>query len=290
MTKPAIADPRPPLAVGAGDAALVEHRESGEQVYDGALLDVRRDRARMPDGGFAVREYIVHPGAVLVVPVADDGRLVVERQFRYPPNRTFLEFPAGKLDPGESALETGVRELVEEAGYRAMHWTRLGVVHPVISYSTETIAIYEARRLSHVGARLDAGEFLEVDLVGEDALYAALDEGRLTDAKTVAALAMRTRWAAAAHRSMRVRITGRVQGVGYRDWTLRRARAAGVAGWIRNLRDGSVEALFQGPRQACDRLSDACVEGPSAADVALVEVERIPRDESLSGFEFRPTV
>ena len=106
MTKPATGDPRPPLAAGAGDAALVEHRESGEQVYHGALLDVRRDRARMPDGSSAVREYIVHPGAVLVVPVADDGRLVVERQFRYPPNRTFLEFPAGKLDPGESAIET----------------------------------------------------------------------------------------------------------------------------------------------------------------------------------------
>jgi ADP-ribose pyrophosphatase len=285
MTKSATADPRPPLAAGAGDAALVEQRESGEQVYRGALLDVRRDRVRMPDGGFAVREYIVHPGAVLVVPVADDGRLIVERQFRYPPNRTFLEFPAGKLDPGESALETGVRELVEEAGYRAMHWTRLGVVHPVISYSTETIAIYEARRLSHVGARLDAGEFLEVDLLGEDALYAAVDEGRLTDAKTVAALAMHTRWAAAVQRSVRVRITGRVQGVGYRDWTLRRARAAGVAGWVRNLRDGSVEAVFQGPREACDRLSDACVEGPAAAQVALVEIERVARDDSLSSFE-----
>jgi ADP-ribose pyrophosphatase len=287
MTKPMPSDPRPPLAAGPADAALVERRESGEQVYDGALLDVRRDRARMPDGGVAVREYIVHPGAVLVVPVANDGRLVVERQFRYPPNRTFLEFPAGKLDPGESALETGVRELIEEAGYRAMHWTRLGVVHPVISYSTETIAIYEARRLSHVGARLDAGEFLELDLQGEDALYAALDEGRLTDAKTVAALAMHSRWAAATHRSVRVRITGRVQGVGYRDWTMRRARAAGVAGWVRNLRDGSVEAVFQGMREACDRLSDACVEGPRAAQVALVEVERVPRDDSLSGFEFR---
>ena len=287
MTKPMTADPRPPLAAGADDAALVEHRESGEQVYHGALLDVRRDRVRMPDGGFAVREYIVHPGAVLVVPVAGDGRFVVERQFRYPPNRTFLEFPAGKLDPGESALETGVRELVEEAGYRAVHWTRLGTVHPVISYSTETIAIYEARRLSHVGARLDAGEFLEVDLLGEDALYAAVDEGRLTDAKTVAALAMRTRWGAASQRSVRVHVTGRVQGVGYRDWTLHKARAFGVTGWVRNLRDGSVEAVFQGPRDACDRLSDACADGPAAAEVTLVEVERAPRDDALTGFDFR---
>ena len=287
MTKPDTADPRPPLAADTGEAALVERREGGEQVYRGALLDVRRDRARLPDGSVAVREYIVHPGAVLVVPVLDDGRLLVERQFRYPPNRAFLEFPAGKLDPGESALGTGVRELVEETGYRAAHWTRLGIVHPGISYSTEEIAIYAARRLSHVGARLDADEFLEVDRLGEDALYAALDEGRLTDAKTVAALAMHTRWAAASQRSVRVRITGRVQGVGYRDWTQRRARALGVAGWVRNRRDGSVEAMVQGPRDACDRLSDACVEGPPAAEVALVEVTRVPRDDALSGFAFR---
>ena len=157
----------------------------------------------------------------------------------------------------------------------------------MISYSTETIAIYEARRLSHVGARLDPGEFLEVDRLGEDALYAALDEGRLTDAKSVAALAMRTRWAAASQRNVRVRISGRVQGVGYRDWTQRRARALGVTGWVRNLRDGSVEAVFQGPRDACDRLSNVCVEGPPAAQVVLVEVERVPRDDALSGFELR---
>jgi acylphosphatase len=85
-------------------------------------------------------------------------------------------------------------------------------------------------------------------------------------------------------------ITGRVQGVGYRDWTLRRARAAGIGGWVRNLRDGSVEAVFQGPRDACDRLSDACVEGPSAAEVTRVEVERVPPDQALRSFEFRASV
>ena len=140
-------DPRPRLVADHASASLTERRIAGERVYQGALLDVRRDLARLPDGGEAVREYIVHPGAVLVVPVLDDGRLILERQFRYPQNRTFIEFPAGKLDPGESALDTGVRELVEEVGYEAKHWTRLGVVHPVISYSTEAIEIYAAHRL-----------------------------------------------------------------------------------------------------------------------------------------------
>src|SRR6185312_2532514 len=181
-------DPRP--ARGGEDDALAEKRISGEQVYAGALLDVRRDRARLPDGGEAVREYIVHRGAVLIVPVKDDGRFVIERQFRYPHNRTFLEFPAGKLDPGESALATGMRELIEESGYTASVWTRLGIIHPVISYSTEAIELYAARGLAHVGAKLDHGEFLEIVECTEAELYAAIDEARVTDAKTIAALLM----------------------------------------------------------------------------------------------------
>jgi len=272
------------------DADLVERRIDGEQVFRGALLDVRRDRARLPDGTEAVREYVVHPGAVLVVPTLDDGRFVLERQFRYPHNRTFIEFPAGKLDPGESALETALRELVEEAGYRAAHWTRLGVVHPVIAYSTEAIEIYAARRLTEVGAKLDAGEFLEVLHWTRDELERAVDDDRVTDAKTVAALAMHARFLAAPRRSVRVRIRGRVQGVGYRDWLMRRAGAARICGWVRNRRDGSVDALLQGERDACDALSDACADGPRAAQVSLVDVRRVRYDATLDGrFELRPT-
>ena len=283
-------DPRPSRARDADDGKLFEQRISGERVFRGALLDVRRDRARMPDGGESVREYIVHSGAVLVVPVLADGRLVLERQFRYPHRRTFIEFPAGKLDPGESALETGVRELVEEAGYSAVHWTHLGVIHPVISYSTETIEIYAARRLTHVGAKLDPGEFLELLHWSERELDDAIDQGRVTDAKTVAARLMHERWMTASRRSARVRILGRVQGVGYRDWLMRRAEAAGVAGWVRNRRDGSVEALLQGTREACDRLTDACADGPRAADVTRVEVARCPSGETHNGrFEQRPS-
>ncbi|HEX6138798.1 MAG TPA: acylphosphatase [Casimicrobiaceae bacterium] len=283
------ATPDPRSAPLHAEDALHERRVAGEQVYAGKLLDVRRDRAQLPDGGEAVREYIVHPGAVLVVPVRDDGRLIVERQFRYPHNRIFLEFPAGKLDPGETPLATGVRELAEEAGYRAAIWTRLGVIHPVISYSTETIELYAARGLVHVGARLDPGEFLEIVECTEDELYAAIDEGLLTDAKTIAALVLLTRWARAPRRSVRLRIEGVVQGVGYRDWVLRTASAARIAGWVRNRRDGSVEAQVQGDRAAVDRFADGCARGPRAARVERIEITRSAFDAALSGFELLPS-
>ena len=271
------------------DDALRETRLDGEQVFRGALLDVRRDRVRLPDGHEAVREYIVHPGAVLVVPVDDDERLIVERQFRYPHGRSFVEFPAGKLDPGESPLATGVRELVEEAGYEAQVWTRLGVVHPVISYSTETIEIYAAHGLAHVGARLDPGEFLEVHAMTRAALYAALDDGSLTDAKSIAALLMHERWLRAAARSVRVRVTGRVQGVGYRDFACREAAVLRLAGWVRNRSDGSVEAQVQGPREACDALVERCRRGPRASVVERIEVARAPEDGRLTEFTVHPT-
>ena len=277
-------DPRP--APPEPDDALTEQRLSGNQVFSGALLDVRCDRVRLPDGHETVREYVVHPGAVLIVPVRDDGRLIVVRQFRYPHNRAFVEFPAGKLDPGETALATGIRELTEETGYAAAIWTRLGVIHPVIAYSTEAIELFMASGLSHVGAKLDHGEFLEVFDAGEAALYDAIDEGRVTDAKTVAALALYSRWTSARSRSVRLRITGVVQGVGYRDWTMRAARAAGVTGWVRNRRDGSVEAHVQGDAAPCDRFADACLQGPPAARVARIDVVRAPFDERLSGFDF----
>ena len=283
-------DPRPELAVGSAADALIERRLAGQQVYAGALLDVRRDRVRLPDGSEAVREYIVHPGAVLMVPVLDDGAFIAGRQFRYPQNRAFLEFPAGKLDAGESPLATAERELVEEAGYTARHWTRLGVIHPVISYSTEAIEIYVARGLCHVGAKLDPGEFLDVVRCTEADLYAAQDSGRLTDAKTIAALAMHSRWLIATRRSITIRVDGTVQGVGYRDWVRRTASDAGVAGWVRNRRDDSVELRVQGERDACDAVAEACLQGPGPARVSRVVVMAQPHEPELTEFDQRPTV
>ncbi len=175
------------------DAHLTETKVTSESVFDGKLLHVRRDSVRLPDGSLATREYVVHPGAVLIVPVLPDERLVVVRQFRYPVGEVFLEFPAGKVDPGEAELATAQRELAEETGYAAATWTPLGRIHSVVGYSDEAISLFVATGLTHVGAKPDAGEFLEIGTLGLDAMLAALDRGEITDAKTVAALLLYAR-------------------------------------------------------------------------------------------------
>ena len=170
------------------DDHLIETRLASEAVFDGRLLHVRRDTVRLPNGRTSTREYVVHPGAVLIAPRLDDGRWVVERQFRYPVGRVFLEFPAGKRDPGESARETGERELLEETGYRAESWTKLGDLHPGVGYTNELIELWRADGLTHVGRKLDEDEHLDIVTLRSDDLLAAFDRGEITDAKTIATL------------------------------------------------------------------------------------------------------
>jgi ADP-ribose pyrophosphatase len=167
---------------------LTERFVSGEQVFDGALLKVHRDVVRLPDGSEGTREYVRHPGAVAIVPLFDDGRLLLERQFRYPHGREFIEVPAGKLEPGEPHLETAKRELLEETGYTAQEWKRIGAIHTAIAYTDEGIDLFVARKLTHVGKKLDQGEFLETLILPFEEAIAMIGDGRITDAKTVAAL------------------------------------------------------------------------------------------------------
>ena len=176
---------------------LTEHFVSGDLVFDGALLKVRRDLVRLPEGGQATREYIRHPGAVAIVALFDDGRVLLERQFRYPHRRTFIEVPAGKLDPGEPPLDTAKRELLEETGYAAEEWTRLGTMHTTIAYTDEAIELYVARKLFLQGAaKLDAGEFLETMIVAFDEALAMIRDGRITDSKSVCSLLWVDKWGA----------------------------------------------------------------------------------------------
>ena len=180
----------------AQDEHLREHPVQSQQVYRGHFLDVRRDEVRLPDGSSASREYIVHPGAVMIVPVLDDGRLVVERQWRYPLARTFVEFPAGKLDTGEPPLACAIRELIEETGYVATEWARAGVLHNAIAYSTEGIEVWFARGLTAGARQLDTGEFLDVVSASVDELDALARSGALTDAKTLFGLLWLQNWRA----------------------------------------------------------------------------------------------
>ncbi len=170
------------------DDHLIERQIESRDVYRGQLLNVKSDRVRLPDGTEATREYIVHPGAAMVIPILPDGKLLMERQYRYPIGRVMLEFPAGKLDPGEDMLVTAQRELLEETGYRAARWEWLAEVHPIISYTTERIEIFLAQDLTLERAQLDAGEFLEpVHIEFADA-FARLKAGAVTDGKTIIGL------------------------------------------------------------------------------------------------------
>lgn len=178
------------------DEHLMELPLQQQQVYRGNFLDVRRDTVQLPGGDSATREYIVHPGAVMIVPLLDDGRLVLERQCRYPLGSVLLEFPAGKIDPGEDRWVCARRELAEETGYRATEWALAGRLHNAPAYSNEFIEIWFARGLRLGEQHLDHGEFIEVCLMDEAELDRLAGNGALTDAKTLIALLWLQKWRA----------------------------------------------------------------------------------------------
>jgi ADP-ribose pyrophosphatase len=158
---------------------------SSKLAYDGGLLKVKRDEVRLPDGHSAWREYVVHPGAVMMLAFVDEHTILLERQYRYPKHRHFFELPAGKLEPGEDPLETAKRELVEECGYQAAEWHKVMTMDACIGYSTEVIHLYAARGLTHVGAKLDVGEHLETFQAKIDDAVEWVRDGVITDTKTM---------------------------------------------------------------------------------------------------------
>ena len=167
------------------DEHLAEKKISGEGVYDGIFLKMKRDIVSLPDGQHAVREYLEHPGAVAILAVLDDGRILLERQYRYPIAQAVIEIPAGKLNAGEDPLLCAQRELQEETGYTAKRWSKIRRIHPVISYSTEFIDIYLAEGLSPGPARLDEEEFLDVFAAPLEELLHWVEMGKITDVKTI---------------------------------------------------------------------------------------------------------
>ena len=167
------------------DKHLTESFIDGELVYDGKLLKVRKDRVRLPNGGEATREYFRHPGAVVIIPLLDDGTVVLERQYRYPNDRVFIELPAGKLEYGEDPLLCAQRELKEETGYTARDWQFVCTIHNAIAYCDEHLEIFLARGLTAGERQLDDEEFLDVFSVPVSELLDLVREGQITDVKTM---------------------------------------------------------------------------------------------------------
>ena len=171
------------------DAHLIETKLKSQELFSGHFLHAFRDTVALPDGSEATREYVTHPGAVIIIAMLEEPgqplRLVMERQYRYPVQQVMIEFPAGKLDPKELTIQCAQRELFEETGYRAKQWAKAGVMHPVISYSTEFIEVWFAKDLSLGERQLDEGEFLEVFLQTPESLQADCLNGKVTDAKTL---------------------------------------------------------------------------------------------------------
>ena len=168
----------------SGDQHLREECIAGEDIYGGIFLKMKRDRVALPNGQEAIREYLTHPGAVAIVALLDDGRVLLERQYRYPIAKACIEIPAGKLDPNEDPLLCAQRELAEETGYTATKWSYIRRIHPVISYSTEFIDIYLAQGLVPGASHLDEEEFLDVFAAPLEQLITWVEEGEITDVKT----------------------------------------------------------------------------------------------------------
>ena len=168
-----------------GDDSLTEQTLESRVAFEGAFLRLYVDKVRSADGHIGTREYLQHPGAVMIVPLLSDGRVVLERQFRYPLKRTAIEFPAGKIDAGEEPIQCARRELLEETGYRAGKWSYLGGLHNAIAYSDEKIEMFLAEELVHEGASLDAGETLQVFTEPWQRLLQWVREGTVTDVKTM---------------------------------------------------------------------------------------------------------
>ena len=167
---------------------LTEHCISSETLAQGDFLTIKQDVVRLANGDVSQREYVMHPGAVVIVPLLSNGNVVLERQFRYPLHQVFIELPAGKIDPDEDVLKTGQRELLEETGYSAQKWVKLGVQHPCIGYSNEVIHVYLATNLAAGRHQRDEDEMLEVFDVKLEQCLEMIQNQEITDSKTIVAL------------------------------------------------------------------------------------------------------
>lgn len=168
---------------------LVETLIKSEEMYKGALLHIYRDDVQLPNGNTSIREYNTHYGAVCIIPLTDDGEVILERQFRYPIHEVITEIPAGKLDShDEDPLSAAKRELREETGYTANTWISLGMFMGAAAYSDEKIHMYLAKDLVKGERELDEDEFLDVFKMPLTEAVSEVMKGNIADGKTIAAV------------------------------------------------------------------------------------------------------
>lgn len=168
---------------------LSEIKTASEEIYDGVILHVYKDSVMLPNGKPAGRELIRHVGAVGIVPLTEDGRVYIERQYRYPLDMVITEIPAGKLDSkSEDRLEAAKRELREETGITADEWTDMGVYYPAAAYTDEKITLYLAKGLHFGEQKLDDDEFLNIEAVPLSQLVDEVMSGEISDGKTQVAI------------------------------------------------------------------------------------------------------
>lgn len=175
-------------------SSLIEKKKSSKQVYDGKLLKVFYDEVILPDQTFSSREWIKHPGACAVVPVFEDGTIMLLKQFRYPPRKIFIEVPAGKIDPGEDPIRTAERELLEETGVECRHIIQTGSFYPAIGYADEIIHTYVAWGLTIKEQNVDEDEFLQPYRITYQKAIEMIASGEISDAKTLSALVQTKMW------------------------------------------------------------------------------------------------
>ncbi len=168
---------------------LFEQQISSKEVYKGKLLWIFEDQVTLPNGSLASREIMKHNGASAIVPLTDDGKVIMERQFRYPLGKVITEIPAGKLDgPDEDRLEAAKRELKEETGITADNWVSLGDFYPSVAYTTECISLFLAYGLHQGERKLDEDEFLNIEAIPLQSVVQDIMDGKIADGKTVAAI------------------------------------------------------------------------------------------------------
>jgi ADP-ribose pyrophosphatase len=166
---------------GNPENALIQR----EEVYRGKVVNLVVDTIALPGGRKAIREVVQHPGGVLAVPVLNDGRLLMIRQYRYPLQRHILELPAGKLDSGQSPLETMRRELEEETGYRAANWSYECSFYTSPGFSNEILHLFIARDLTEVAQHLEEGEHITVEPLTVEQCLERLQGGEIVDGKSL---------------------------------------------------------------------------------------------------------